>query len=67
MKDFFDNLSRFPRFLITISLGIFFALFQRLKPLLERPLTATALVGVLVSCFAFVFFTLRAMLGYSVV
>ncbi|MBZ8182657.1 DUF751 family protein [Oscillatoria salina] len=67
MDDFWDNISRYPRYLITITLGIFFALYDRVKPLLKQPVTATALIGVLISGFAFIFFTLRAMLGMSVV
>lgn len=65
MKDFWENVSRYPRFFITISLGIFYFLFERLKPLFERPLTAIALTGVLVAGFFFIAFTLRAMLGLN--
>lgn len=64
MQDFFQNVSRYPRYLISFSLGIFFALFERLKPLLDRPVTATALIGILISGFFLIFFTLRGMLGY---
>lgn len=67
MQEFLDNLSRYPRFLITITLGIFFALFERLRPLLKRPVTATALLGVIIGGVAFIFFTLRAMLGYTTI
>jgi hypothetical protein len=45
MQDFFQNVSRYPRYFITFTLGIFFFLFERLKPLLNRPVTAIALVG----------------------
>jgi hypothetical protein len=65
MQDFFDNASRFPRFLITVTLGIFFFLFDQLKPLLDRPATAIALVTFIIAAFVFVTFTLRAMLGLS--
>lgn len=65
MQDFFQNVSRYPRYFITFTLGIFFFLFERLKPLLNRPVTAVALVGLLFSIFAFTFFTLRAMLGLN--
>lgn len=63
MQDFFNNISRYPRFLITISLGIFFFLFERIKPLFKRPVTAIALGGLLISLFMFLYFTLEAMLG----
>lgn len=65
MGEFFQNVSRYPRYLISFSLGIFFALFERFKPLLDRPVTATALIGIVISAFIFVFFTLRGMLGYT--
>ena len=65
MQDFFQNVSRYPRYFITFTLGIFFFLFERLKPLLNRPVTAIALVGLLFSIFAFTFCTLRAMLGLN--
>lgn len=65
MQEFINNVSRFPRFLITVTLGIFFFLFDQLKPLLERPATAIALVTFIIAAFVFVTFTLRAMLGLS--
>ncbi|HEY9638795.1 MAG TPA: DUF751 family protein [Coleofasciculaceae cyanobacterium] len=65
MKEFLENVSRYPRYLIAVTLGIFFALFERLRPLLSRPLTAIALIGLLIGGFLFISFTLRAMLGFS--
>ncbi|MBE9122648.1 MULTISPECIES: DUF751 family protein [Microcoleaceae] len=65
MQDFINNVSRYPRFLITVCLGIFFFLFERLKPLLDRPATAIVLVTSIVATFVFLTFTLRAMLGLS--
>ncbi|HEY9650403.1 MAG TPA: DUF751 family protein [Coleofasciculaceae cyanobacterium] len=65
MKDFWENISRYPRYFITITLGIFFALFERFRPLLNRPVSAIALTGLLLGGLAFIFFTLRAMLGLS--
>lgn len=67
MGEFFRNVSRYPRYLISFSLGIFFALFERLKPLFDRPVTATALIGILISGFFLLFFTLRGMLGYGTI
>ncbi|MBD1939827.1 DUF751 family protein [Microcoleus sp. FACHB-68] len=63
--DFWTNVSRYPRYFITIILGIFFFLFEWLKPLLKRPVTAIAIVALLVSGAIFVSLTLRAMLGLS--
>lgn len=63
MKDFFDNVSRYPRYFISFTLGVFFNAVQPLVPLLKRPSTAIALIGAAVAGFLFLTFTLRAMLG----
>jgi hypothetical protein len=65
MQEFFENVSRYPRYLISLILGIFFALFEKIKPLFAKPLTAIALIGILVGGFTFLVFTLRAMLGLA--
>ncbi|GET40586.1 DUF751 family protein [Microseira wollei] len=64
---FWDNVSRYPRFLVTIILGIFVNTFGWLTPLFKRPVTAIALVGFLVGLLIFVSLTLRAMLGLSAI
>ncbi len=63
MKDFFDNISRYPRYFISFTLGVFFNAAQPLVPLLKQPTTAIALVGAMVAGFLFLTFTLQAMLG----
>ncbi|WP_204141390.1 DUF751 family protein [Halomicronema sp. CCY15110] len=65
MQEFFKNVSRYPRYLISFSLGIFFNAIEPLMPLLKRPTTAIALVGIVISIFVFLTFTLKAMLGLS--
>jgi len=65
MKDFFDNVARYPRYLISFTLGILLSLFSPLIPLFKRPSTAIATVTLLVSAFIFLVFTLRAMLGLN--
>ncbi|HAA26394.1 MAG TPA: DUF751 domain-containing protein [Cyanobacteria bacterium UBA8553] len=65
MKDFFENVARYPRYFITITLGIFVFVFDRFRPLLSRPVSAIALIGLFLGGFAFIIFTLRAMLGLS--
>jgi type II secretory pathway component PulF len=67
MQEFFENAGRYPRFLVTITLGIFFFLFEKLRPLLKNPVSAVALITFTVAAFMFVTFTLRAMLGLSTV
>lgn len=63
MQEFLNNISRYPRFLITISLGILLTLVSPLLPLFKRPSTAIATGIFLVAALTFVGFTLRAMLG----
>lgn len=67
MQDFFENVSRYPRYLITFTLGVLYTFVKPLIPLFQRPTTAIALVGLIVGTFAFLTFTLRAMLGFSTV
>ncbi len=61
MGEFFTNVSRYPKYLITIVLGVFTA---AISPLLKRssnPVTAIALVGALLSGIVTLAFLLRAM------
>jgi Protein of unknown function (DUF751) len=67
MQEFFENVARYPRYLISLILGIFFALFEKIKPLFSKPLTAIAFIGILIGGFTFLVFTLRAMLGLTTV
>jgi hypothetical protein len=67
MGEFLENVARYPRYLISFSLGIFFSFFGWLKPLLKNPISAIAVVGILVGGFLFLFFTLKAMLGLTTV
>jgi Protein of unknown function (DUF751) len=62
---FWDNISRYPRYFISTLLGVLLNTFAPLAPLLKRPLTLVAVVGLFVGGFAFVTLTLRAMLGFS--
>ncbi|MEH2138849.1 DUF751 family protein [Nostoc sp.] len=64
---FWDNVFRYPRYLITIVLGLFLNTFEPLVPLLKRPVTLIAILGLFVSSLVFLTFTLRAMLGLSTV
>ncbi|MCT7965537.1 DUF751 family protein [Laspinema sp. D1] len=63
--DFWSNILRYPRYFVTIILGIFFALFGWVKPLLQKPVTAIALVTLVVTALIFVGLTLRGMLGLA--
>jgi type II secretory pathway component PulF len=65
MQEFFTNVSRYPRYLITFSLGVLFSLFSPLLPLFKRPSTAIASISFLIAAFVGLSFTLRAMLGLA--
>ena len=61
MGEFFTNVSRYPKYLITIVLGVFTA---AISPLLKRssnPVTAIALIGALLSGLMTLAFLVRAM------
>jgi len=53
MQEFFNNVFRYPRYLISFTLGILYNAVQPLMPLLRRPATAVALVGAVIAGFMF--------------
>lgn len=63
MQEFFENVFRYPRYLISLILGIFWAFLLSLKPLLTNPVSAVSLIGMFVGGFALLYFTLKGMLG----
>ena len=65
MQDLLEKLGQYGRYLITVTLGIFIALFQRLAPLLQNPKSAIALTLLILGVVTFMVLTLRAMLGLS--
>ena len=65
MQDFFQNVSRYPRYLISFTLGIFWFFLQQLKPFFKNPVTAIAVIGLLGGGFAMLYLTLEAMLGLN--
>ena len=65
MQDFWQNVLRYFRYLISFTLGVFFSIFSWLKPIFKNPLAAVALIGILVGIIIFVVLTLRAMLGLA--
>ena len=61
MGEFFSNVSRYPKYLITIVLGVFTA---AISPLIKRSsnrITGIALVGALLSGLLTIVFLLKAM------
>lgn len=65
MQDLWNTISKYPKFLVGLVLGIFLNALAPLLPLLKRPISAIALIGLFVGATAFLSFTLKAMLGFS--
>ncbi|AFY61296.1 DUF751 family protein [Synechococcus sp. PCC 6312] len=66
MEGFWQNVFRYQRYFVTVLLGVVWNLVEPLIPLFKKPVTAVALVGLLVGSLAFVTLTMRAMLGLPV-
>ncbi len=65
MGEFFSNVARYPKYLITIILGVFASV---LGPLIQRsrnPVTAVALIGALISGIITLSLILHAMVNPS--
>ena len=65
MDGFWENVSRYPRYMLSLILGIFFFFWEQIKPLFKNPVTAIAIIGLMVGTFSFLYFTLQAMLGLN--
>ena len=61
MKDFFLNVTRYPRYLVAFGLGVFNSVLEPLVRRLSNPVTAVALIGAVVSGGISLSLTLRAM------
>ncbi|MFO7630130.1 MAG: DUF751 family protein [Prochlorococcaceae cyanobacterium] len=63
MRDFFVNVTRYPRYLIAISLGVINSVVEPLAQRRSNPVTAVALVGALASGLVSLGLILRAMVS----
>ena len=61
MKEFFVNVTRYPRYLIAFSLWVFNSVLEPLARRRSNPVTAVALVGALISGMVSLSLVLRAM------
>ena len=61
MKDFFVNVTRYPRYLIAFGLGVLNSVVEPLAQRGRNPVTAVAMIGALVSGLVSVGLVLRAM------
>ncbi len=61
MGEFFSNVARYPKYLITIILGVFTAALEPLVRRSTNPITAVSLIGALISGVITLVFVVRAM------
>lgn len=66
MKNFIQNLLRYPQFLALIIGGVLSVVIAPIIPLLKKPVTAIAMISAIVSGFIGVSLVLRAMLGMDI-
>ncbi|ABI46438.1 Protein of unknown function (DUF751) family protein [Synechococcus sp. CC9311] len=61
MREFFVNVTRYPRYLIAFGLGVLNSVAKPLLQRLSNPVTAVALIGALISGLITLGLVLRAM------
>ena len=61
MGEFFSNVARYPKYLITIILGVFASFLDPMIKRSKNPITAISLIGALISGLLTLVFILRAM------
>ena len=61
MGEFFSNVARYPKYLISIIIGGLVALLGPLFKNFSKPITAVALISSIVSALVTIFFVLQAM------
>ena len=62
MGEFFSNVARYPKYLITIIIGGLVALLQPFFKNRSNPLTVVGLISCVVSAFITFYFVLQAMI-----
>ncbi|MEB3159750.1 MAG: DUF751 family protein [Synechococcus sp.] len=65
MREFFVNVTRYPRYLIAFSLGVLNSVAEPLARRRSNPVTAVALTGALISGMISMGLVLRAMVTPS--
>ena len=61
MGEFFSNVARYPKYLITIIVGGIAALLGPLFKNISNPVTAVALISSVISAIITIFYVLQAM------
>ena len=65
MREFFLNVTRYPRYLVTFTLGVMNSVAEPLAQRRSNPVTAVAMIGALISGFISLSLVLRAMGEWS--
>ena len=65
MREFFVNVTRYPRYLIAFGLGVLNSVAEPLARRRSNPVTAVALIGALISGAISMALVLRAMVNPS--
>ena len=65
MGEFFSNVSRYPKYLISIIVGGLVALLEPLFKNIKNPYTAIGLIASIISALISIFFLLQAMTNPS--
>ena len=63
MREFFLNVTRYPRYLVTFTLGVMNSVAEPLAQRRSNPVTAGAMIGALISGFISLSLVLRAMVN----
>ena len=63
MREFFLNVTRYPRYLVTFTLGVMSSVAEPLAQRRSNPVTAVAMIGALISGFISLSLVLRAMVN----
>ena len=63
MKEFFLNVTRYPRYMVTFTLGVMNSVVEPLARRRSNPVTAISLIGALISGFITLSLVLRAMVN----
>ena len=61
MREFFLNVTRYPRYLVAFTLGVMNSVAEPLAQRRSNPVTAVAMIGALISGFISLSLVLRAM------
>ncbi len=65
MGEFFSNVARYPKYLISIIVGGLVALLEPLFKNIKNPYTAIGLIASIISALISIFFLLKAMTNPS--